>query len=280
MASPRETPAPPAGPLYAGYMDTRGIIHGWRPRGTKDWLLVYTELGDCLVRYPGGEFKTGPGDILLFQPGTPQDYGQHDRLGRWKQLWVHWVPRIPVLEWLSWPELSPGIKHLLVSRDLRHAVLKELVLASSVLRSHLPRNEFLATNAVERALLFCSRANPREENPRRHPRIQQAADDLTKNMREQQLLETVARRFGFSRSRFAALFRQQVGQPPGQYLEAQRLVQARHLLAYTNQTLAQIADHVGFSSPFYLSLRFKKHYGHSPRTFRQQQQRSLLKRIA
>jgi AraC family transcriptional regulator of arabinose operon len=266
----KETPAPPAGPLHAGYQDARGLVHGWRPKGTKDWLLVYTELGDCLVRYPGGELKMRPGDIFLYQPGTPQDYGQHDKKGRWKQVWVHWIPGTPVLEWLAWPELSPGLKHLFLPVEIRRMVLKELSLTHSALRSNVPQKEFLATNAVERALLYCSQVNPREENPRRHPRIQQAADELAQNTRDQLSLETIARRFGFSRSRFATLFRQQMGQPPGQYLESQRLVQARHLLAYTNQTLAQIADHVGFSSPFYLSLRFKKHYGQSPRDYRQQ----------
>lgn len=269
----KETPAPPAGPLYARCWDVRGRVHGWRPKGTKDWLLLYTEAGHCLIRHPDGEFSAGPGDVILYQPGTAQDYGQHDPGGKWKHVWVHWVPRTEVLEWLTWPELSPGIKHLLLPRDLRGPVLKELTLADSASRAGLPRGEFLARNALERALLFCGRANPGEGDPRRHPRIQQAVDYLTRNLAERQLLETVARRFGFSRSRFAMLFREQIGQPPGQYLEAQRLAQARLLLSYTNQTLARIADRVGFSSPFYLSLRFKNHYGHSPRTFRQQSQR-------
>lgn len=273
MSIPKVSPAPPAGPLHVGYQDARGIIHGWRPKGTKDWLLIYTERGSCLVRFPGGEFHASPGDIILYQPGTSQDYGQHDRRGRWKQVWVHWVPRNEVREWLSWPELSPGLRYLRLSRELRRTVLKELSLANSVLRTNTPRGEFLAANAVERALLFCSRANPWEDHPRRHPRIQQAADDLARNMGERQRLETIARRFGFSRSHFALLFRRQMGQSPGQYLEAQRLVQVRHLLAYTNQTLTQIADHVGFSSPFYLSLRFKKHFGHGPRVFRLHRQR-------
>jgi len=269
----KETPAPPAGPLYMQHWDSHGRVHGWRPKGTKDWLLLYTEAGRCLFRYAGGEFSAGPGDILLYQPGTAQDYGQHDSQERWKHVWVHWIPRTEVLEWLSWTELSPGLKHLLLPHDLRALVLKELTLADATLRASLPRGELLALNALERALLFCSRANPREGDPRRHPRIQQAVDHLARNLAERQLLESIARRFGFSRSRFATLFREQIGQPPGQYLEAQRLAQARLLLAYTNQTLSQIADRVGFSSPFYLSLRFKKHYGHSPRSFRQQSQR-------
>ena len=270
MSVPKVTPAPPAGPMHAGYWDGRGLIHGWRPRGTKDWLLLYTERGQCIARYKGGEFTARAGDMLLYQPGTPQDYGQHAPQGRWKNVWVHWVPRTEVLEWLFWPELSPGLRHLHLPPELRGAVLKELTLATSVLRGNLPRGEFLATNALERALLFCSRANPRELNRRRHPRIDQAVEYLGKNLREKQRLDHIARRFGFSRSRFASLFREQIGQPPAQFLEAQRLVQARHLLAYTSQTLGQIADHVGFSSPFYLSLRFKKHYGQGPRAFRQQ----------
>jgi AraC family transcriptional regulator of arabinose operon len=266
----KETPAPPVGPLLAGYWDARGLIHGWRPKGTKDWLLIYTASGRCLARDKTWEFAAGAGDILLYLPGAPQDYGQHEPRGRWRHVWVHWIPRTETLEWLSWPELRPGLRHLHLPRALRGPVLRELTFADSVLRSRTHRSEFLATNALERALLFCSRANPREGNPLWHPRIQQAVDYLAHNLQERHLLENIARRFGFSRSRFASLFRNQVGQTPGQYLEAQRLTQARHLLAYTNQTIAQIAGQTGFSSPFYLSLRFKNHYGLSPRAFRQQ----------
>lgn len=273
MFIPKETPTLPAGPLYARCWDLRGCVHGWRPRGTKDWLMLYTESGSCHVRFQGGEFNAKAGDVILFQPGTPQDYGQHVPGGRWKHVWAHWVPRTEVLDWLSWPELSPGLRHLSLPRELRRSVSRELTLAASVLRDNMPRGELLALNALERALLFCNRANPQEKGPRRHPRIQQSVDYLAKNLCERQLLKNVAHRFGFSRSRFATLFRQQVGQPPGQYLEAQRLAQARHLLAYTSQTLSEIADQAGFSSPFYLSLRFKKHYGQSPRIFRQQRQR-------
>lgn len=269
MPDDKVTPSPPPGGLHLGYMEAHGSIHGWRPKGTKDWLLVYTESGNCLVRYPGGEWMAGPGDVFLYQPGTPQDYGQHEPTGRWKQAWIHWIPRREVRDWFTWPELSPGLRHLSLPKDRRRAVTKELSFANSVLRSNMPRHEALASNAVERALLLCSQVNPCEENPFQHPRIQEAADAMAENLAERERLETIAHRFGFSRSRFAALFRRQLGQTPGQYLESQRLIQARHLLSYTSQTLTQIADQVGFSSPFHLSLRFKKHYGQSPRDFRQ-----------
>ncbi len=82
----------PAGPLHASYWDARNPIHGWRPRGSRDWLLLYTEAGSGHIRYKGGVFNTRSGDVILYQPGTPQDYGVHVHGARWKHVWAHWVP--------------------------------------------------------------------------------------------------------------------------------------------------------------------------------------------
>ena len=79
----------------------------------------------------------------------------------------------------------------------------------------------------------------------------------------------LARACGLSRSRLAELFREQTGASPLAFLELQRLRRARELLEHTALGLAEIAEAVGFSSPFYLSLRFKKQYGVSPRGYRQ-----------
>lgn len=274
MRPPAETPPPPVGPLWAGSWDIRGKVHGWRPNGTKDWLLIYTESGRGLIRFEGEIFHAQAGDILLYRPCTPQDYGQHDPGGRWKHIWIHWLPRADYVEELNWPELAEGLGHLRLAPAVRGAVAKELALASSIMRSNYARRELMATNAVERALLFCERANPRRGRMHWSPRIHQAVEYMATHLRGANTVEETARRFGYSRSRFAALFRLQTGQPPKQYLESLRLAQARQLLEYTNQTLAAIADHVGFSCPFYLSQRFKKHFGLSPRGYRNQKGRA------
>lgn len=264
----KETPAPPAGPLYAGYWDTRNDFHVWRPKGTRDWQLLYTEAGHGLFHFDNKSYRTKTGDILLYQPGSPQKYGQPDPQGRWKHIWVHWMPRREVIGWLNWPTLSRGLHYLSLPPTLRSLVLKELSLIESALRTHIAYSESFATNALERALLFCARANQREGHPEWNARIQQAADYLADTLDEKHLLGETARRFGFSRTHFSELFRRQIGMTFGNYLEARRLTLARHLVLYTNHTLDQIAGRTGFSSSFYLSQRFKNYYGYSPRTLR------------
>ena len=236
--------------------------------------MIYTEAGCGLIRFGGGEFHARAGDVILYRPGTPQDYGQHNPAGRWKHTWIHWLPRAEFLDELGWPELSNGLGHLRLAPAARGSIAKELALANSVMRSSDPRRELMAVNAVERALLHCGRANPRRERTHWHPGISRAVEFMATHLRNAGTVEEMARRFGYSRSRFSALFRNQTGQPPNRYLESLRLAQARQFLEYTDQTLAQIADHSGFSCPFYLSQRFKKHFGLSPHAYRKQRSRS------
>src|ERR1700678_4488828 len=41
----------------------------WRPRGSGDWLLIYTVGGSGRITTPGGSFATRPGEAILYAPG-------------------------------------------------------------------------------------------------------------------------------------------------------------------------------------------------------------------
>jgi AraC family transcriptional regulator of arabinose operon len=53
-----------------------------------------------------------------------------------------------------------------------------------------------------------------------------------------------------------------------EFVERQRIERARQLLVMTSLSVKEIGRGVGFESPFYFSLRFKRHTGKSPRSFR------------
>ncbi len=65
------------------------------------------------------------------------------------------------------------------------------------------------------------------------------------------------------------IFKTQTGMTPQQYLLEKRMQTAWLLLSNTDQPVQIIADKVGYQNLAAFSDRFRKHFGHSPRYFRQ-----------
>ncbi len=259
----------PASAISPGQLLGASLRHTFRARGAKDWLIIYTRAGSGLHRFPGGEFATRRGDITLYRPGVFQDYQIAPEAGRWDVLFAHFLPREEWMDWVRWPELSPGFMRLaltdatLVRRVERS--LEEMVQTSGSVSA---RRVAFARNCLEKVLLWCDTINPRQREARLDSRVRRAVEHLSAHLREPFSEEQLARVAGLSPSRLRHLFRAQVGDSPRHFLEGQRLRRAVELLALSQQTIAEIADEVGFENPFYFTLRFKKQNGESPRAFR------------
>lgn len=259
---------PPTRLLVTGHQESSGRLFARRPEGTGDWLLIYTEKGQAYFRFEGGEFVARADDVVLIRPGAPHDYGLDERHRDWKNRWTHFLPRPDSIEWLQWPEFAPGMSHLHLGTPIREQVRQGLEDVDRAAHAVHRRHEELAANALERVLLLCDSVNPLHTGSHRDARVRKAVDLLCRDPQERFTLDGLARRCGLSRSRLAELFRAQVGVAPVAFLETQRLRRARELLEHTSLSIAEIADQTGFSSPFYLSLRFKKHLKLSPRDYR------------
>ncbi|MHA6765655.1 helix-turn-helix domain-containing protein [Streptacidiphilus sp. PAMC 29251] len=76
---------------------------------------------------------------------------------------------------------------------------------------------------------------------------------------------------GLSRAAFARAFRDALGQAPMQYLTEWRMSLARDHLRVDELTLAQIADTIGYGSPFAFAAAFRRHHAEPPGTWRQRE---------
>lgn len=82
----------------------------------------------------------------------------------------------------------------------------------------------------------------------------------------------VAAAQGISRRRLDALFRSAVGEPVSAHIWKRRLALAAAFLAdarQCDQTVAQIANAVGFNDPAHFTRTFKRHFGCCPKHWRQ-----------
>ena len=268
-----QSPQPPFAP-FVQVAPRHELKHegyfAWRPNGTDDWLIKYTISGFGRFAHHAGEIIVQAGDMVLVKPGTMHDYGIAPNTDAWELIWAHFRPRPEWLEWLVWPEESPGLMRLSITDlTVRKRIERELFNVNSLARGKSPRREAFAMNALEKALLLCDAQNPLVL-PRTldDERVNTVKDHLRQHMSEQFQSETIVQVSGLSRSRLYHLFAQQVGESPLEFLEFLRIDKAKQLLEVTAKSVQGIALEVGFEDPLYFSRRFRLRVGLSPRQYR------------
>lgn len=264
-----DTPHPGFRLLNTGFFHEGPAYFAWRHRGTDDWLLILTTGGAGRFGYgQDQEFVATPGDIVLLKPGTPHDYSTHRETGKWDLLWAHFRVRTHWLEWLDWPAIADGLMRLHVDGATRDEFFSQLHECYQLTYGARRRNDELAMNALERALLTADAINPASTQSGVDDRVRDAMDFACRNLAKRLSLDDLADAAGLSVSRFAHLFRQQTGTTPQQFVEQQRIAQARQLLDLSSRSIKQIARDLGFDTQFYFSQRFRKQVGMSPRDYR------------
>jgi two-component system, response regulator YesN len=98
--------------------------------------------------------------------------------------------------------------------------------------------------------------------------IRKAMRYIEKNYKKNISLSNLAEDVEVSRSYLSFLFKQELGLNFSHYLTRMRIESAKEMLAGTNMKIYEIADEVGFDSPYYFSKVFKEFTGVTCKEFR------------
>ena len=250
--------------LLTGHMSQDRRYRSVRQEGTDDWLLIATLSGSGQVQ---PHHATKLGDLLLIKPGTPHDYGTHSSADEWELLWAHFHPRPHWYEWLDWPALEGGLRNIHLVDDQWETAKSCFFRAHRLASGVGPHNRNLAMNALEELILLChswvfQAPGVIDE------RIQQVLEYIHGHLSEKIGVQNLADIASLSDSRLSHLFHKEIGIPPMQYVDLQRIERAKQLLERTTTGISHISEQVGLDS-IYFSLRFKQHTGLSPRAYRQ-----------
>ena len=99
-------------------------------------------------------------------------------------------------------------------------------------------------------------------------RITRALAHMTEHLDTRLAIDTLAAAVDLSPSRFAHLFRHDVGTSPAQYLHALRMLRARVLLERTFLSVKEVMALVGCHDPSHFSRDFRAFHGIAPRMCR------------
>lgn len=100
-------------------------------------------------------------------------------------------------------------------------------------------------------------------------RINVVVDYINDHLHEKMQLDLLSDIAGISPFHFHRIAKAVLGQNLGEYITRLRVERAAKMLRYSQKAVADIAVEVGFNEPASLSRRFKKHYGLTPKAFRE-----------
>ncbi|MES1196926.1 MAG: AraC family transcriptional regulator, partial [Steroidobacter sp.] len=106
----------------------------------------------------------------------------------------------------------------------------------------------------------------------RDPYVGRALTTLHRKPAHDWTIDSLAKEVALSRSAFSERFTQFVGHPPMQYLTSWRMQLAANQLVTGTDSVAMIANRVGYDSEAAFSRAFKKSVGVSPSDWRKQRQ--------
>lgn len=234
-----------------------------RPKGSKDWLLLFTLEGVGNITSQKETSLLTPGHLLLYDPTAEQDYWTAPDPGHWHFLWCHFQPYPHWLPFLEWPRQANGLRLLSVIEQ-QSEITASLRRTTLHCHSRQPLAIEWAMHALEEALLLVSESQRQDPQSQWDPRIRQAVNEISRQRKEPPSLPELAAKCGLSVSRFSQLFTESVGLPPLRYAEQLRLRHARELLRLGSLRVGEVAEACGYESAFYFSNRYRKTFGYPP----------------
>ena len=237
-----------------------------RPKGRKDYQLLYIAAGQGHFFINGQERVVSAGNIIVYLPGQPQEYVYY-KDDKTDVFWVHFTGSNveKIIDYYN-IRLSENIIYIGTSPDyqwLFGQIIQEMQLCRprfEELISLLLRNIFIL---ISRNLIGANRADNSLENE-----VELAMHYFRENYRSEINVEDYALSRGMSASNFYRVFKQISGSTPLQYILKLRLSNAQNLLENSNLSIAEIASAVGYENPLYFSRLFNKHIGVSPSEYR------------
>lgn len=242
-----------------GFQNTDSGYTVIRKTGRNDYHILLINSGICQVLHSKKEHILTGGCLVIYAPGEEQRYSFKAES---TSLWCHFTGTI-VEELFAECEIKSGVYLFRPNKNLSEAYTK-------LIRCyHQPAKEKYAKAALIELLYCISEENSAFSQYSNNDILLPILTYINANYSGRISLEELAKRSGYSKSRFSHIFSEITGTTPIRYQNDIRLKVSCEMLVSTDYPVSQIAIECGFNDPLYYSKIFKKKYGISPSAYRQ-----------
>jgi AraC-like DNA-binding protein len=222
--------------------------------------IEYVCSGNLVLIKDDEEFLMQPGDVyFLWEEFPDADYtGPTGKLLK-RYLWLTGAVLENLLRSLNlWGRDSLRLQH---PRKFETLMRQMTVL----LAANPPDVDLRASALAYQILLFLGQSI----HPSLPPIIEEALAFMQQNLHCQLHIKDLCEYLDVNETHLRRLFVRHMQIPPMTYFLKQKLTWSANLLCTTSFSIKEIAYEVGYDDPFYFSNQFKKHFGVSPKQYRE-----------
>lgn len=246
---------------------TRPKLPTWRPRGRRDFQLLYVAAGKAHFHFGNEEKIVSAGHMVLYRPKEPQKYEYYGN-DETEVYWVHFTGG-NVTNLLRSYGLTDDKKVFycgsdLVYQQLFRAMIYELQMCKDSYQEMLEmylRQIFIRLQRLFKTALKIDNAHVVEV-------IDKATTFFNEHYNDPISIDEYVRETHVSTSWFIRNFKACTGFTPMQYILSKRIYNAEVLLRDTDYNIAEISRIVGYDNPLYFSRVFRKTKKMSPSEYR------------
>lgn len=242
---------------YAGYVTTD---ESWRqlPHYSSYSRLYYVIDGYGMLISEQGECVLEPGYVYIVPCGIKAGF--------------YGTPSVTKLFFhinLTFDEQNDAFENYSCFSRLPRSVeyineLKDLYLSTSKKDIFLLKSEITTT-----VCQFLSRMDKRNTNPKEYSKcVSDAISFIRKNIRATLTVKEVCQNVPCSASTLSNSFKKELGQSISNFIEEMVMSEAQSQLLYSNRSIREISEALGYSDQFYFSRRFKKCFSTTPSKYR------------
>ena len=258
------------------------------PHGHLFFELLLVTAGSGMIMVDGTTHAALPGSVFVIAPGMPHDARGLGKASGWALMFTAEGVNMSPAPGLALLEDAPaGLVFDPFRRAAKQAgapislasvetaeIEQMLERIEAELASRSPGYEVAVRAAVNLVMVQLGRSAPAHDCIAPDAAVQGRAllvrvfEDIDRHFQADPSLVSAARRLGMAPAHLTTRIRRLTGRTYGDWIIERRMIEARHRLVTTPQSLAEIAAAVGYSDTESFIRRFRAHHGATPAQWR------------
>ena len=227
----------------------------------RNWNMLLSLGGEMELEINDRRLVIHPETLFLIAPGQLRRFRV---IRTWSTYFLHFNMDAHINIRPDWSEACPDVYTVFLTHT-DYVQLRRIFTDISRVCSIRRRGWYLLTyNLIQELILRGNMAY----NAAALGNYIDAAAQMLKEFDSPLSIDEIAQKCSMSRASFFAMFRSTFGESPAKYREQQMLLRTQYLLDDTDLSIKEIAQKLNIPHPSYLSARFTKAFGMSPREYR------------